>query len=617
VSGPIKLAAGVSWPLQLATETLLIVGKRGSGKSSTATRIAEQLIRARVRVCVIDPVDVWWGMKAGANGRRDGGLSVVVFGGSHRDLPLEPSGGVVVADAIVDQRINAVISIRGWSNRDKARFVADFAERLYNRNREALHLVCEEAHEVMPQEPYKGEEEMLGRMLRLQKLGRSSGIGLTSVTQRPASLNKNATTQAEILIAHRVLGPQDVDAVKGWIKYHDDVGKTAEVLSGLATLKTGEAWVWAPDFPNDEPLGLRRVQVLKPETFDSRATVVAGKKRSEPRSLASVDLAALREKMQESIARAAADDPRELRLALGLEKTAHAQTTRQLALEIRAKERAIAERPAPAPPRPTLKGTHVRRLERAAAKLDAAASVAQTTAEAILAAVRSGRSLPETPSGARPETAPDGRRAAPEPAGRVERGGNGSAGAYGRRLAVGPGSAKPAGAGKQAPLRTDGELSLRPESAGGSAISGGEQAMLDALAMLDHRMISVDRNVLASWLGVHPNGGRFNRSLKRLRALGFVTADGSPELTERGRVAAHLPRETGIEGLLDAAPETRAIVDALRDAPPVIGYSRDQLGEKLGVHPNGGRFNRALRRLRKMGVVPKRGGIVLTESANR
>jgi len=44
----------------------------------------------------------------------------------------------------------------------------------------------------------------------LWKLGCSSGIGGSAITQRPASLSKNVTTPAEILIVHSTIGPQDV-----------------------------------------------------------------------------------------------------------------------------------------------------------------------------------------------------------------------------------------------------------------------------------------------------------------------------------------------------------------------------------------------------------------------
>ena len=60
----VVLAKGLSLPPDAATQTFLIVGKRGSGKSTTAVRMAEQLHAAGVPFVVIDPVDTWWGLKA-------------------------------------------------------------------------------------------------------------------------------------------------------------------------------------------------------------------------------------------------------------------------------------------------------------------------------------------------------------------------------------------------------------------------------------------------------------------------------------------------------------------------------------------------------------------------
>lgn len=308
----LHIGHGFHLPLDAATQTFLILGKRGSGKSSTATRFAEQLIDAHISIAVLDMVDVWWGLKAGADGRREGGKEVYIFGGRHADLPLEPTAGELMADVLVDHRINAVMVLREFSNREKAQFASGFADRLYRRNTEVLHLFAEEAHELIPQQPYGGEEEMVGRMNRLQKLGRTSGIGFTAITQRAASLNKNITTQSEILVAHRLIGPQDVRAVEEWIKHHHQEALKQQVLSTLPELKTGEAWVWAPDFPEEEPIGLKRLRVLMPETFDSRRTPKPGEKRAEPKQLAAVDLEKLGEKMKATRERAKATDPRAL-----------------------------------------------------------------------------------------------------------------------------------------------------------------------------------------------------------------------------------------------------------------------------------------------------------------
>ena len=65
----LSLAKNVKFETGFATSTTLIVGKRGSGKSNTAVRYAEQLHKAKIQFACLDPVDVWWGLKAGAAGR--------------------------------------------------------------------------------------------------------------------------------------------------------------------------------------------------------------------------------------------------------------------------------------------------------------------------------------------------------------------------------------------------------------------------------------------------------------------------------------------------------------------------------------------------------------------
>lgn len=46
-----------------------ILGKTGSGKTTTAKGFAESLIEAGRRICVIDPTGVWWGLRMLADGR--------------------------------------------------------------------------------------------------------------------------------------------------------------------------------------------------------------------------------------------------------------------------------------------------------------------------------------------------------------------------------------------------------------------------------------------------------------------------------------------------------------------------------------------------------------------
>src|SRR4051812_29403263 len=66
-------------PTAALDDRIAIVGTAGSGKTYTAKGFVERLLDAGARVAVIDPLGVWWGLRAGVLGNA--GYSVVVFGG--------------------------------------------------------------------------------------------------------------------------------------------------------------------------------------------------------------------------------------------------------------------------------------------------------------------------------------------------------------------------------------------------------------------------------------------------------------------------------------------------------------------------------------------------------
>lgn len=74
-------------PIEALDADIAILAKKGSGKTYTAKAIVERLIRDGRRVVIFDPVSVWWGLKASADGARPG-LPVAVFGGPRADHPL-------------------------------------------------------------------------------------------------------------------------------------------------------------------------------------------------------------------------------------------------------------------------------------------------------------------------------------------------------------------------------------------------------------------------------------------------------------------------------------------------------------------------------------------------
>jgi hypothetical protein len=309
----LRLADKLQLPLEAATETLAVLGRRGSGKTHTASVFVEELLSAGIHTVVLDPLDVWAGLRSSADGKSEG-FPVVVFGGAHGDLPLEGASGRVLADAVVDHQLSAVLSLRHLSKTEQRRFVGEFCERLYERkgveeHRAPLHVVIDEADAFVAQRMPPGGERAYGAIDTLVRRGRSSGFGTTLISQRAAVIAKDVLTQTEVLVCHQTTGPQDRKALEAWIEQNDSEGHRAEFLRSLASLRTGEAWFWSPAWLRI----FQRVQVRKRKTFDSSSTPKVGQARVAPKKLAPVDIDALRAQLAAVVEKAAGDDPKALR----------------------------------------------------------------------------------------------------------------------------------------------------------------------------------------------------------------------------------------------------------------------------------------------------------------
>lgn len=296
-------------PLEFITETVAILAKRGVGKTYTASVITEEIIKVGGHVIAIDPVGVWWGLRASDTGEPSGGLRLLILGGSHGDMPLDPNAGQAVADIVIGERLSCVIDLSLMTQEEFSRFLAPFLERIYQINREALHIMVDEADAVAPQVPARGEAAMLAAMDRIVRRGRARGLGVTLITQRPAVLNKNVLTQVELLIVMRMTSPNDRKAVDTWIQAHGTEQERQAVMNSLAKLEVGEAWFWSPAWLSL----LQRVHIRQRQTFDSSSTPKVGQTLVKPRTLASVDLSALRERFHSSITAGTENNPEQLR----------------------------------------------------------------------------------------------------------------------------------------------------------------------------------------------------------------------------------------------------------------------------------------------------------------
>jgi uncharacterized protein len=288
-SNGLRIADGLLLPIDAVTETFLIFGKRGSGKTTAASVLTEELLAAGLPVCVIDPMGAWWGLRSSADGLGPG-LPVMIIGGEHADFPLSPESGETVADLVVSERLPVVLDMFLMSKTKQKKFVTEFMERLFRKNREPLHLVVDEADRFAPQRGTLGEDaRLLGAYEDIVLRGRKPGIGSTSITLRPQNLHSAIRSQVEVLIAMRLLGKLEVAAIDEWIRLHATDEEARELKASLPSLPTGTAWVWSPGWLEM----MQKIQVRPRLTFDSSATPKVGQQAIVPRQFARVSLADL------------------------------------------------------------------------------------------------------------------------------------------------------------------------------------------------------------------------------------------------------------------------------------------------------------------------------------
>src|SRR4051812_25746473 len=105
----LEISDDLQIPNDAITQTFGILAVRGAGKTTTAVVMAEEMLSHHLPCVVIDPVGVWWGLKASHSGGP--GFKIPVLGGRHADVPLERDSGKLLADVVVDDRMSCVLDI--------------------------------------------------------------------------------------------------------------------------------------------------------------------------------------------------------------------------------------------------------------------------------------------------------------------------------------------------------------------------------------------------------------------------------------------------------------------------------------------------------------------------
>lgn len=298
---------------------IAILGMNGSGKTSVAkSQIIEPALKAGMRVCNIDPTGVGWGLRLKADGKTKG-FDIYIVGGEHADFPLQRRDGNTWGEIVGTSSDSFVFDTSQMTVEARSQWFTDFAETLLRKNRGPLVFVLDEAHLFAPQGGARSggsAPAMLHATNNLLSLGRSKGLRITMISQRPAKLHKDSLTQAHTLIAMMVTAPQDRNAVKDWIADQADDGAGQEVIKSLSGLAPGEGWVWAP-----REHVLERVKFAWPKTFDSSSAPDSDP--DDGPKLTPIDPGAIKGLLEKVAKEKVANDPAALRARIAqLEKEA-------------------------------------------------------------------------------------------------------------------------------------------------------------------------------------------------------------------------------------------------------------------------------------------------------
>ncbi len=330
----LHISDSLALPVETVTSTLVVYGGKGMGKTNFGAVLVEEMSGAGLRWCVADPMGVWWGLRHSKDGKGKG-VECLILGGPHGDIPIEPTGGKIVADLVVDENVNVIIDFsrktngETWGVGEKIRFMTDYGSQIFQRQgglvegrrREPLFQVLDEAARFIPQMVRAGQPQLsmcLSVWAQMVEEGRNHGLGVCLLTQRSARLNKDVAELADVMIAFRTVGPNSVAAVTDWLGENIEKEHIKSITQNLRSLPVGRCLIVSPGWLQVEDI----VQVRSRQTFDSSATPKPGERSRRATGVgAKPDLEKYAARMKEVIERAKENDPAQLKARIAeLEK---------------------------------------------------------------------------------------------------------------------------------------------------------------------------------------------------------------------------------------------------------------------------------------------------------
>lgn len=241
--GPLRIDAA-----EYASHGNAVLGIRGSGKTYTATGLAERLFDAGIPFFAFDPIGVWRYLRVPGKGK---GYPVVVAGGQAADLPLTVEGTPELVRAAMAAGVSLIFDFFDvhLSKADWRRIVTAAVRTMLHENQPhgLRHVFIEEAAEFIPQKVLDGI--VYAEIEKLARMGGNARLGYTLINQRSQEVSKAILELCENVFLHRQRGKNALENMDKWLQV-SDATERKKIMASLPELPQGQCWAW---LGGDEP----------------------------------------------------------------------------------------------------------------------------------------------------------------------------------------------------------------------------------------------------------------------------------------------------------------------------------------------------------------------------
>jgi hypothetical protein len=263
--------ADLEFPLDFVRDKSFFTGMTGSGKSWSAGLMMEEINRVGLQFVCFDVL-----------GAHDGLATL------NNVEALSPKNGETVnmrglVERLGKEPTSFVIDISGLPLDKQQVLLSDYCEALISAQlNKGILTVFEECQDFVPQQ---GKPISSEGIIRLCKLGRQYGYGVCLISQRPASVSKDALSQCSVYMIHNLVNHRDLKAVEDQMGFGADRTQVKKLSAGIASATQGEVVCYSPSYFRDEGF-FRASKIredrkvthsgsnieLKPATFSSQNT---------------------------------------------------------------------------------------------------------------------------------------------------------------------------------------------------------------------------------------------------------------------------------------------------------------------------------------------------------